>query len=95
MLFNLKEFESLEEYNRWITLNGERVQVISMTTLRNRWMAEGDSIRPVGPLYLVTFREIVAPEAAPEEVRCDKCGADNAPGFKFCGDCGTPLHKPE
>ncbi len=95
MLFSLKEFESLEEYNRWIALNGERVQVMSMTTLRGRWMAEGNSIRPVGPLYLVTYRDLVATEEPPEELRCDKCGAENAPEFKFCGDCGTPLHRPD
>ena len=27
--------------------------------------------------------------------KCSKCGTENPPEFKFCGDCGTPLFKPQ
>jgi len=26
-----------------------------------------------------------------EMVKCSKCGAENPPGTKFCGNCGTKL----
>jgi exonuclease VII large subunit len=33
-------------------------------------------------------------QAKPSSVRCDKCGTDNPPEYRFCGSCGTPLFKP-
>jgi uncharacterized OB-fold protein len=29
--------------------------------------------------------------AAKPSGKCPSCGAENAPGTKFCGDCGTKL----
>ncbi|MCR5122078.1 MAG: DUF2628 domain-containing protein [Ruminococcus sp.] len=29
--------------------------------------------------------------AAPNTLRCSRCGTENAPGQKFCGECGMPL----
>lgn len=96
MLFNIKEFESLEDYSRWLTIMGERVQVISMRTLRKRWSVEGGKtlLKPT-PLYLVTYKEINSDELGPPMMPCAHCGALNSPRFRFCGDCGTPLFTPE
>lgn len=30
-------------------------------------------------------------DTAPNTLRCSRCGTENAPGQKFCGECGMPL----
>ena len=95
MLFNLKEFESIEEYNRWLTIMGERVKVISMTTLHKRWYVEDGIAKQRGtPLYLVTYKEIEVPGLGPPALECKTCGVLNSPRFRYCGNCGTPLRDP-
>ncbi len=31
---------------------------------------------------------VTAPVSAPETVKCPSCGTENAPGTKFCAECG-------
>jgi hypothetical protein len=30
-----------------------------------------------------------------EPMRCSKCGSDNPEDKRFCGDCGSPLARPQ
>ena len=42
--------------------------------------------------------DLLPPPASPVEIvnkKCSKCGAANPSEFLFCGDCGTPLFKPQ
>ncbi len=96
MPFLFKEFDSLDEYNRWLTTMGERVKVVGMKTLRSRWTIDGGDVRPKeSPTYLVTYKEIAAAGPAQAERRCEMCGALNPPNFKFCGDCGAAIRGAE
>ncbi len=92
MPFLYKEFDSLEEYNRWLTQMGERVKVVGMKTLRTRFTIVNGDVRPKElPTFLVTYKEIPAEAPAQAERRCTQCGALNPANFKFCGVCGTSM----
>jgi hypothetical protein len=92
MPFLFKEFDSVDEYNRWLTMMGERVKVVGMKTLRSKFTIVNGDVRPKeSPSFLVTYKEVKAEGPAEAERRCTQCGALNPPNFKFCGDCGSAM----
>lgn len=91
MPFLFKEFDSLEDYNRWLTTMGERVKVVGMKTLRSCYIIVNGDVRPKeSPTFLVTYKEIKPEATVQKERRCTRCGALNPPTYNFCGECGSP-----
>jgi hypothetical protein len=93
--FRILEFQSMQAYEAWLAQMGKRVQVIHLTTQRERWLLrDGVACLDKTPTYRVTFREAVPNDESVGGKRCLTCGATSSPEYKFCEICGAPLFRP-
>jgi integrase len=65
----------------------------SDTPSRYVHMASADLDDKLAQIYKGKEAKPKAPEFVP--VKCPRCGADNTPGQRYCGKCGSPLNPEE